>query len=256
MESITWDETGATLEYSRIAEPKGLALVFPGGGYRFISPRERKPVADAFAQAGWQPFVLTYSTGENLGTTPLQEAAWAVRTIRSLDTVFLHLPLTVCGFSAGGHLAASLGVHYKDEQVFPDKKTQSQNRPDSLILGYPVITAGEFRHDESFNRLARTAEEREFFSVENHVTPETPPAFLWHTAEDATVPVENSLLFAEALKASNVPFGLHVYPTGPHGMSLATPEVADPEQGRMPDPFIATWFGLALTWLEALRKYQ
>ena len=151
--------------------------------------------------------------------------------------------LETCGFSAGGHLAATLGVHWR---------TLGLNRPDGLILCYPVITAEpELCNAESIENITG-ADRRDFFSLEKHVTPDTPPAFLWHTAADRDVPVENSLLFATAMKRAGVPFELHVYPFGEHGLSLANAEVEQPEKGRLPDPHVAGWIGECEAWLDQM----
>ncbi|MDR1533589.1 MAG: alpha/beta hydrolase [Planctomycetota bacterium] len=253
---IVFGETGARLEFEESAGAKGLAIICPGGGYEFVSERESKPVARRFAGAGWQPLILNYSVGFELGKKPLREAAWAVRTARR---TFADSPgpppfTVLCGFSAGGHLAASLGVHWDDETEFPDPGERRAQRPDGLILAYPVISGGPRRHADSFSRLRAGDGDLGYFSLENHVTSATPPAFIWHTAADELVPVENSLVFAGALGARGVPFELHVYPFGAHGLSLATPEVEQPEKGRFSDPRVAGWFELSLAWLDLALK--
>jgi acetyl esterase/lipase len=152
-------------------------------------------------------------------------------------------PVFVCGFSAGGHLAATLGVHWKKLGL---------QRPDGLILCYPVITAvPELCNEESLHNLAGDGD-RGFYSLEDHVSPDTPPAFLWHTAGDESVPVENSLRFASALSRAGVPFELHVYPFGAHGLSLATEEVAQPENRRVPDPHVAGWIRECGEWMDVM----
>ena len=106
-------------------------------------------------------------------------------------------PVFLCGFSAGGHVAASLGVLWNEPEIFSKDQAESI-RPDGLILGYPVISAGEWAHRGSFEMLAGDdLEKQQFFSLENHVDQEIPPVFLWHTAEDPTVPVENSPVFCK-----------------------------------------------------------
>ncbi len=248
-------ETGARLEYTPLPGAKGMVVVCPGGGYWFVSPREAEPVARAFAGAGWQAIVLTYSVeDEALGTKPLREAAWAVKTARRLgeETGLSGKPLAVCGFSAGGHLAASLGVHWNDAALFPDAEERRRHRPDALILGYPVITDGLHRHPTSFERLAGTDSDTRYFSLEKHVNLDTPPTFLWHTAADQTVPVQNSLRFAEALIEYGVPVEMHIYPFGVHGLSLATGEVAQPEENRLVDPHVAGWFRQCVEWLDVI----
>ena len=149
-------------------------------------------------------------------------------------------------------MAASLGVLWNEPGVFGDKKPENI-RPDGLILGYPVISAGEWAHRGSFEMLAgEEPEKQQFFSLENHVDPETPPVFLWHTAEDPAVPVENSLIFAKQLSKYKVPFEFHVYPFGEHGLSLATDEVAEPDKERFADPHVAGWIKLCGEWMDEM----
>lgn len=222
--------------------PKGILLICPGGGYQWRSPREAEPVARAFAAGGWAAAVLEYTVRSDesmpfLGKTPLlqlgQAAAW-------LKAQYPGLPLVVCGFSAGGHLAASLGVHWQQLGL---------PRPDALVLGYPVITAGPYAHRGSLANLA-PEEYWDWFSLEKHVSAGTPPVFCWHTMTDPEVPVENSLLLADALHRAGVPCELHLYPRGVHGLSLATPEVEEPEKQRFADSHIASWVALCLDWLD------
>lgn len=132
---------------------KGNVIICPGGAYRWHSPREALPVAKAFAAQGWKPWILYYKVsvhGEVLGTAPLCQAAAAVRKVRAASP---GRPVILCGFSAGGHVAASLGVHWNDEHLFAWEDC-SVIRPDGLILGYPVITAGKYAHRESMEMLA------------------------------------------------------------------------------------------------------
>lgn len=117
---------------------------------------------------------------------------------------FPALSALVCGFSAGGHLAASLGVHWR-ELGLP--------RPDGMILGYPVITAGKYAHCGSIQNLAGS-DDPGWYSLETQVTADTPPAFFWHTVTDPEVPVQNSLLLAGALSAAGVRYEMHLYPAG------------------------------------------
>ena len=224
---------------------KAAVIICPGGAYRHLSPRESEPVARAFEAMGCKTSILRYTIREDdatppLGLEPVQQLSRRVGELReSADGA----PIFVCGFSAGGHLAATLGVHWR---------TLGLNRPDGLILCYPVITAEpELCNTESIENITG-ADRRDFFSLEKHVTPDTPPAFLWHTAADRDVPVENSLLFATAMKRAGVPFELHVYPFGEHGLSLANAEVEQPEKGRLPDPHVAGWIGECEAWLDQM----
>ena len=189
-------------------------------------------------------------------------------------------------------MAASLGVHWNDEHLFAGED-RSVIRPDGLILGYPVITAGKYAHRESMEMLAgpdpaaaeedsagsdsaaaedsagsnpaaaegnptgsdSAAAERAsagpgYYSLEAYVDAQTPPAFIWHTAGDSTVAVQNSLCFAESLAAKGVPFELHIYPYGEHGLSLATREVEEAEKQRYADPHVAGWFDQCAQWLD------
>jgi fermentation-respiration switch protein FrsA (DUF1100 family) len=124
-------------------------------------------------------------------------------------------------------------------------------RPNALILGYPVITAGCFTHQDSVVALmggdpdSRLQQE---FSLELHVNEATPPVFLWHTFADQAVPLENTLLFAPALRHKKIPFELHIFPNGPHGLSLATRETLEANGGVY--PYVARWIGLCTEWLE------
>lgn len=219
------------------AAPKGVVIVCPGGGYEWLSPREAEPVAAAFADDGWISAILHYSVGHELGTVPLEQLGAAVRQMR---TDYPDLPVAVCGFSAGGHLAASLGVHWQ---------TMGLARPDALVLCYPVITAGTYTHPASMRNLTGI-QDPHFFSLEHYVTRDMPPAFVWHTAADPEVPVQNSLLLADAMAEAGVPFELLIFPEGVHGLSLATPAVDEPEKNRFADAHVAGWFRLCLEWLE------
>ncbi len=216
-------------------------IICPGGAYAWRSPREGMPVAREFEKAGFRTRVLEYDVREKpedppLGLRPVSQLSSAVGTARRESG---GAPVLVCGFSAGGHLAATLGVHWKQMNL---------ERPDALILGYPVITAHPpFCHEMSVNNLCGE-NERDKFSLEKQVTGDVPPVFLWHTAADESVPVENSLLFAGALSRAKVPFELHIYPYGGHGLSLATEEVAEPEKNRFPDPHVAGWMDACVRW--------
>ena len=234
--------------------PRGTVIICPGGGYRWLSEREAAPVARMFLEAGWNAAVLYYPVNsksteeERPGKHAFLAAAAAVADAREM---LPQKPVIVCGFSAGGNVAATLGVHWNDTSLFSDPAMQKKIRPDGLILCYPVITAGQYAHRDSFRNLTEEKEES-YFSAELHVNEMTPPTFLWHTAEDALVPVENSLLFAKALAKHHVPFELHVYPFGVHGLSLATKEVDEPEKGRIADAHVAKWARNCTEWLNIM----
>lgn len=229
-------------------------LIFPGGGYEFLSAREAEPIGMAFSRAGYQVCILQYSVRKAeqpfLGDLPLQEAAAAVRCIRSHAEEWGIDPrkITVCGSSAGGHLAGSLGVFGACKDRIPGSG-DGMSRPDAMVLCYPVITAGEYSHNGSLYQLSghpKPCPERDPWSLELHVTKDTCPAFIWHTTEDDCVPVDNSMLMAQALKKAGVPFELHLYTKGCHGLSLATAEC-----GTV-NAHAATWVPLALEWLREI----
>ncbi len=237
-------------------KPRPAVLIFPGGGYGFTSPREGEPIALKFAAAGFHAFVLHYRVAPNRHPKPLLDASRAVNIIREHSDEWNILPdkVFVCGFSAGGHLAASLGVHWDKDFLsgIPGLK-DGMNKPDGLILGYPVISTGPNAHQGSFkNLLGENAPEElvDLLCLERHVGKQTMPAFLWHTAEDASVPVENSLLFAAALREAGIPFELHIYPHGPHGLSLADKETANSESHNIPE--VQPWIHSAVSWLKAI----
>ena len=224
---------------------KAIIVICPGGAYQWLSPREAEPVARAFEAMGHETSILRYTVRQSkeappLGLEPVRQLSERVARLRRESG---GAPVFVCGFSAGGHLAATLGVHWR---------TLGLSRPDGLILCYPVITAEEGLCNAASIRSVAPEGDREFFSLEKHVSPDTPPAFLWHTAADNSVPVENSLMFASAMKRAGVPFELHVYPFGEHGLSLATDEVTEFDKGRLPDPHVAGWVRECGDWLEQM----
>ncbi len=240
---------------------KGNVIILPGGAYVKLSPREAQPVADAFAAIGWKPWILYYTVydGEPLKMRPILEAAEAVKYVRENGA---DGPVVLCGFSAGGHVAATLGVHWNDGTYFSPEE-QYIVRPDGLILAYSVVTVWpDFSEDwkklfmgerdsyseEEWNRAEK------YFCLENYVNSDTAPTFLWHTAEDDTVPVYNSLLFAGKLSENHVPFELHIYPYGAHGLSLATKVVDEPEKNRLADAHVAGWFNECAEWLDTVKK--
>ncbi|WP_322173510.1 alpha/beta hydrolase [Acutalibacter caecimuris] len=225
-------------------------IICPGGGYQWIADRVSDPVALPFFARGYQTFILSYSVGENArGLRPLRELAETVRALRD-NSVWQVDPgkVALCGFSAGGHLAASLATLWDSPAIQGHLEIQDDcYRPNALLLGYPVITAEEFGHVPSIETVSGCKKGEpgyEFFSMEQHVTSKTCPTFLWHTAADELVPAENSLRFAEALQQAGVPYELHIFPNGGHGASVCTQEV-----GHL-DPHTGQWLGLALNWLD------
>lgn len=218
-------------------------IICAGGCYRWLSPREKDPVALSFAALGYQTFLLEYSTGERAGELrPLRELAECVRAVRENAAAWHIEPehIAVLGFSAGGHLAASLGT------LWQEQPQGAACRPDALVLCYPVITTGEFAHAESVaNVTGGDPALREKLSLEKRVTAQMPPTFLWHCVGDESVPVENALLLATAMQRAGVPYECHLFAGGAHGVSMCNREV------ETPYPACAEWAPLCKTWLNA-----
>ena len=221
-------------------------------GYRFTSDREAEPVALKYAAMGYHAFVLRYSVAPDVFPAPQLELAAAIHTVRAHAEEW-HVAadkVVVTGFSAGGHLAGSLACMWNQERLYgPLGLTEEQIRPDGAILCYPVITSGPFAHRGSFENLLgdRYEELLEEVSLEKAAGPQVPPVFLWHTVADEAVPVENSLLFMQALQRHHVPFEAHLYPDGQHGLSLADPLTSTDDSQLL--PHVADWILLAEKWL-------
>ena len=217
-------------------------LVVPGGGYCMCVPPEAEIVAKSFYERGMNAFVLTYTTDITMSVPlkkqPLNDIARAVRFIRSRAAEYaLTDKLIICGFSAGAHVCGTLAVHFEDAADTNGKYKNISCRPDGVILSYPVITTGEYTHIYSVWALLgqnAPASEMEYYSLEKNVTEKTPPCFIWQTATDNLVPVENSYLFARALKEKGVPFAHYVFPDGWHGLSVATKEFFE---GNFGEPY-------------------
>ncbi len=231
-------------------------IICPGGGYEHLSDREGEPVAMQFLSMGFHAFVLHYSLAPYGFPLSLMELAMAVSHIRSHGEEWLVDPekIVVCGFSAGGHLACSLGAFWNQEFLYgPLGLDMDGIRPNGMILGYPVITAGKYCHAGSMKNLLgnRSGDEimRRLVSLEFQVGAHTPKTFLWHTSTDDSVPVKNSLLLANSLTEYGVSVEMHIFPAGCHGLSLATKEVSGPD-GRYVQPQCQSWIWLAKTWLE------
>ncbi|MGF1923733.1 MAG: alpha/beta hydrolase [Bacteroidia bacterium] len=216
-------------------------IICPGGGYGILAfDKEGTKVAERFAEIGVTAFVLKYRLPSHLimddkSMGPLQDALQAIYLVRKNASLWgiSTDKIGIMGFSAGGHLAASLTVHYNDMKV--QNQESISLRPDFSILVYPVISFGAVTHAGSVRNLVGenpTQAQRTYFSTQNYVNANTPPTFLVHANDDNAVPVKNSILFNEALVKFKVPAEMHIYQTGGHG------------------------FGLKGTWFEALRRWM
>lgn len=198
-------------------------LVIPGGGYGSVCiDTEGYPIAEKFDDMGFQTFVLTYRV--TCYPEPQLDALRAIRLIRRHAEEWGADPdhIAVCGFSAGGHLAGCCGTLFQDlDAKDGDEADHFSQRPDAMILSYPVITFRRTQYIATGTRLLkdRFEEMRDELSLENHVLSDTPPAYIWATATDQLVPYENSVLFAQAMWEKGNKCELHIFPDGPHGMA-------------------------------------
>lgn len=241
------------VEMGRENEMRPTMLVCPGGGYARCSEREEEPIALKFLNWGFNVFVLRYSCAPHRYPTQLREVAAAFEEIYKNADVW-HCDTTkigIIGFSAGGHLSAHYSNAYNSDavrEVFPDSK-----KPNFTVLSYPVISADEtFAHKGSFINLLGTypvGADVEKYSCDKMVSADTPPTFIWHTTEDQAVPVKNSLVYATALADNKVPFSVHIYPYGVHGLSTVDHLTLD--EDRLDDKTV-----LAEGWLADLKKWM
>ncbi|GAB2695553.1 hypothetical protein GCM10027037_19140 [Mucilaginibacter koreensis] len=226
----------------------GTAVVIcPGGGYVHLAMgHEGEAVAKKFNEVGITAFVLKYRlpsdqimVDKTIG--PLQDAQRALQMVREragewgIDVN----KVGIVGFSAGGHLASTAGTHF--DKVVIDNPKQTSLRPDFMVLLYPVITFGESAHTGSKHNLVgknATEAQMDFFSNEKQVTAQTPPTFLVHAQDDKTVPVQNSLMFYEAMVKAGIKGELHIYEKGGHGFGLNNPTTQD------------QWFDRLVNWMK------
>lgn len=212
-------------EMNRENDKRPCIIICPGGGYGYCSERETEPIAVNFLSEGYNTFTIWYSVAPNRFPTQIREVAAVMELIyKNADNWNCDTSrIAIIGFSAGGHLAAHYSNAYNcDEvrEVFPESKGVNAS-----ILCYPVISADRsFTHVWSImNLLGHEPGVGEVakYSCEKLVNSDTPPTFIWHTAEDACVPVRNSLEYAKALSEYKIPFEMRIYPYGQHGLSTA-----------------------------------
>ncbi|GFZ29958.1 acetylesterase [Clostridium zeae] len=260
-------------------------IVCPGGGYLGTSDREAEPIAMKFATQGYNTFVLRYNTCFNkmeidfsnlpqvneraVYPGPLFDLAKAMMVIKeNAEEWFVDSEkISICGFSAGAHLAASIGVHWQDELLKEKFKVSNETfKPNAVILGYPLLDYNLMKEEVEeignewvrefwkvsnkaiFGKSELTKEELAELSPTNYVTPNTPPTFIWHTADDGLVYVSNTLKFASELTKNKVPYELHIFENGVHGLSLCDETTAS--EAAHINQHCAHWFDLAVEWLK------
>jgi GH35 family endo-1,4-beta-xylanase/dienelactone hydrolase len=208
-------------------------VIVPGGGYCMTVPHEGELAANVFYRHGMNVFVLSYTTDITMSVPlkqqPLKDISRTVRGLRKHGEEYGidGKKLFICGFSAGGHVCGSLAVHFDEMPEENPLYKGISDRPDGVILSYPVLTSGKYTHADSIRALLGNdpdPAELDYFCLEKHVKENTPPCFLWQTRGDDLVPVQNTYLFAEALLEKNIPFAHHVFPAGGHGLSVASRE--------------------------------
>lgn len=223
---------------------RGAVIVCPGGGYGMKAEHERFPIGEAIRRFGVNAFTLDYRVAPYRHPAPLLDAQRAIRLVRHRAGEWGIDPdhIAILGFSAGGHLCAMAGTHFDGgDPCAADPVDRASCRPDGFIPCYAVSSFKSFPHGGTLANLTGktglSLEEARFFSAEYNVTEETPPAFLWHTAQDDAVPVEQSMRLAQALFDHGVPCALHVFPYGRHGIGLG----ADNPQAKDWPALLGAW---------------
>ncbi|MBE6588143.1 MAG: alpha/beta hydrolase [Ruminococcaceae bacterium] len=246
-----------------IAGKRSAMVVLAGGGYLFqANDREGEPVAISYFANGFNCFLVNYSVNTKAAfPRPVEDVSRAIVHVKRNAEKYNIDPerVYVIGFSAGGHLAASIGTFWAEDWARSDPDmAEEENKPRAILACYPVITGDKsYYHHDSFMRLLgypisktdATEEELNRYSIEKHISDKTVPAFIWHTFEDTCVPLENSLMYAKALKEKGIHFEMHIYPKGDHGLALANRETwwgAD----ILDDPHVAEWFRDSLEFMK------
>lgn len=229
---------------------RGSVVVYPGGGYGVRAAHEGVTIANWLNYIGINAYVAHYRVAPHKHPSPLMDAQRAIRQVRKLNQEEgqENEKVGIIGFSAGGHLAACVATMH-DQQHYDavdelDKEFSA--RPDAAILCYPVASFGKYTHQGSKNNLLGENADDAFvnkMSPEHSVNAATPPCFLWHTAADTAVPVQNSLLFSMALADHKIPFEMHVYPEGHHGLGTISQQYQE---------VCMDWTNACQKWLQKL----
>lgn len=241
-------------------------LVFPGGAYAGLSPREGEPVAHAFMPYGYNAFVLHYTVSKKRRKpfpAHLIEATLAIKHIKDNAEKYGIDPaeLFIVGFSAGGHLAASVATMWKHEKVLAAvEMPYGYNRPKGAMLIYPMISP-DYSNCETYDKAWRNLlvcenpakEQLNEAAIERHVDTNSVPAFVLHAFTDPVVDVRNAMILGKAYADAGVPFEMHIYPKGTHGFSLAN-EVSADGNSKFVNQRIAEWVHLAAEWAKTLKS--
>ncbi|MGC4020071.1 MAG: alpha/beta hydrolase [Muricomes sp.] len=238
-------------------EARPMVILCPGGGYEKTSDREAEPIAMKLLARGYHVGILRYSVAPARFPTALLELAEVMKLVHEKQEEWQVDAgrIFVQGSSAGGHLAASLGVFWNKPFLYEMAQTIPEIlRPRGLILSYPVITSdSEYINEQSFQNLLGNQydAEKEKVSIEKLVTSDMPPCFIWHTFTDETVPVENALLLTGALKKAGVSAELHIYPEGEHGLALGDETTARADGSKICRT-VQSWTDLLQVWLKSM----
>ena len=237
-----------------LSELRPMVVVCPGGAYVFTSDREAEPIALHFINSGFNAAVVRYSVGGDAKyPDPLVDVSKALKIIRDNHERYHTDPdkIALCGFSAGGHLTAMMGVHWNRPEIVEEACCYNEeNKPNALILGYPVISSEFlFTHTESIRNISGvregelSQEQKDFFACEKNIGKHTPPTFIVHTMKDQAVPVKNALVFAAGLEENNIDFELHIFQDGFHGLALSD------RRTNWINKDMAKWPEMASSWL-------
>lgn len=229
--------------------PAPAVVVLPGGAYAMRADHEGAPIAEFYQKQGFHAFVVEYRVAPNRYPAALADVQRAIRLIRHHAAHWQVDPqrIFVCGFSAGGHLAASTAILTEDVSAVGDAMDREDFRPNGAILCYPVISGlDEHGHTASHQNLLGEQFEahRAGLSLQNRVNEQTPPCFIWHTATDDCVPVRHSLMLADKLAAYHIPYELHIFPLGYHGLGLP---LGNPEYAG-----VSRWGDWSADWIRSI----
>lgn len=235
-----------------------MILICPGGGYASVSDREAEPIAIQLNAMGYHAAVLRYSIAPVRYPAALLQVGESIKYLRKHADEYgiLSDKIAVMGFSAGGHLAANFCTFWNRKWLAERLETKSDIlKPNGMILCYPVITSGEYAHHDSFKNLLgeKYEEMKRILSLENAVSEDTPECFIWHTKEDETVPVENTLLFIEKMKEKGIAIESHIFDKGGHGLALASKRTMAPD-GWALEPSVQCWVDFLEKWLDQWKK--